>query len=154
MDTFKFSQHTIEVFENDELADIVYQFIKGRNYFMLQRFEKDTLLQKIQTQFPFVVDIQLQREASIGVGMGVESVENDIVDVEPVESEMIESEMIESESVEGETIEGEVVESEVVESEVVEKADASLLWATGNVLGVDVSFAEPLFKVRLGEKAF
>jgi hypothetical protein len=64
MDTFKFSQGTIDTFTNDELASIVYHSIRGRNYFMLQWFRRDNLLADIQSQFPFVTSVQLQRESS------------------------------------------------------------------------------------------
>ena len=65
MDTFRFSQASLEMFEDDDLANLIYQFIKGKNYFMLQWFGRDDLLRDIQAQFPFVVDIQLQREESL-----------------------------------------------------------------------------------------
>ena len=155
MDTFKFSQATISTFENDELANIVYHYIKGKNFFMLQRFEKDSLLKAIQTEFPFFTNVQLQREANITNNAppsegGIEggSSDNEIPsngdDLPPSEGE-----------IEGGSNDNEIPsENNETEPEPTEKFDITLLQTTGNVLGVDLTFKEPFLRVKLGEQEF
>jgi hypothetical protein len=169
MDTFRFSQNTIEDFENDELAEIIYQFIKGKNFFMLQRFEKNELLKKIQQQFPFVTDIQFQREASSTIkelneehspqddltlsGDALEQTEDTLEQTEAA-LEQTGNALAQTEDDASEQTGDALETTGTNENNSVNEIDIFALQTTGNVLGIDLKFAEPLFKVKLGGKEF
>jgi hypothetical protein len=58
----KFSQATEETFDDIELFNAISSALKGKNFYMLQYFQKDTILEAIQAQFPFVADMHFQME--------------------------------------------------------------------------------------------
>lgn len=59
----KFSQTTEQTFYDIELFNLVTKELKGRNFYMLQYFQKDAVLRNIQNAFPFVAGISFQMEA-------------------------------------------------------------------------------------------
>ncbi|MDR3168786.1 MAG: hypothetical protein LBU27_03355 [Candidatus Peribacteria bacterium] len=59
----KFSQATEETFYDIELFNAVSNALKGKNFYMLQYFQKDAILERIQAQFPFIADMHFQMEA-------------------------------------------------------------------------------------------
>jgi hypothetical protein len=87
MEKVKWSEQTVAIYEDIDLFNIITAAIKGKNYYMLATFQKDTILAQAQAKFPFVQDLHFQLE-------------------------------------------------------------------TGNTLGIDITFTDPLFKVKLGEKQF
>ena len=57
----KFSEDTIATYQDIELFNMISNEVKWKNYYILSS-KKNDLLSKIQKQFPFVWDIQLQLE--------------------------------------------------------------------------------------------
>lgn len=57
----KFSEDTIATYQDIELFNTISNEVKWKNYYILSS-KKNDLLSKIQKQFPFVWDIQLQLE--------------------------------------------------------------------------------------------
>ena len=57
----KFSEDTLSTYQDIELFNLITNEVKWKNYYILSS-NKDELLSKIQKEFPFVWDIQLQLE--------------------------------------------------------------------------------------------
>lgn len=57
----KFSEDTIATYQDIELFNLISDQVKWQNYYILSS-NKDELLSKVQKQFPFVWEIQLQLE--------------------------------------------------------------------------------------------
>lgn len=57
----KFSEDTLSTYQDIELFNLISNEVKWKNYYILSS-HKDELLSKIQKDFPFVWDIQLQLE--------------------------------------------------------------------------------------------
>ena len=87
MKQVKWSEQTLATYEDIDLFNIISAEIKGQNYYMLNQFKKDVILNKAKEQFPFLDEMTIQLE-------------------------------------------------------------------TGNTLGIDLTFHEPILKVRLEEKEF
>ena len=87
MNQVKRSEQTLATYEDIDIFNIISAEIKGQNYYVLNQFKKDTILDKAKQQFPFLNKMTIQLE-------------------------------------------------------------------TGNTLGIDLTFHEPIFKVKLGEQEF
>jgi hypothetical protein len=75
MEKVKRSQHTIETYEDIELFNSIVSAIKGKNYYMLNAFQKSRLLANIQVTFPFVQAIHFQLETGHTLGVDLEFIE-------------------------------------------------------------------------------
>jgi hypothetical protein len=135
----KFSQATEETFYDIELFNAVSTAIKGKNFYVLQYFQKEHILKQIQRQFPFVIDMQFQMEAK-PIITGEEVAISQDETVVGTGSETIETDG----SVQIDT--GGKVESLAVL--------AALEPIKGGILGVDLKFKDPVLKVKLGGKEF
>lgn len=62
IESVKFSQTSIDTFEDIELYNLIYHTLKGRNYYVLTRFQKDAVIADIHSQFPFIQDLDFQLE--------------------------------------------------------------------------------------------
>ncbi|MBO4204131.1 hypothetical protein J5893_04925 [bacterium] len=58
----RFSQQTLETYEDIDLFNTVYRAVKDKNFYMLIRFDKEEVLAAIQEDFPQIQDIRFQLE--------------------------------------------------------------------------------------------
>jgi hypothetical protein len=72
MEKVKWSEHTIETYEDIDLFNIIAAEIKGKNYYMLNAFQKNDILAKAQVSFPFVSAIHFQLETGHTLGIDLE----------------------------------------------------------------------------------
>ncbi|MDD4714336.1 MAG: hypothetical protein PHT72_02560 [Candidatus Absconditabacteria bacterium] len=71
IEKIKFSQGTIDYYEDIELFNALTTQVKNQNYFMLNRFKKHDILHSIQATHPFVTDINFQLETGNTLGINV-----------------------------------------------------------------------------------
>ncbi|MDR2415991.1 MAG: hypothetical protein LBD75_05300 [Candidatus Peribacteria bacterium] len=71
MEKVKWSEQTIAIYEDIDLFSIITAAVKGKNYYMLMTFQKDTILAQAQAKFPFVQDIHFQLETGNTLGIDI-----------------------------------------------------------------------------------
>jgi hypothetical protein len=71
MEKVKWSEQTVATYEDLDLFNIITSAIKGKNYYMLTTFQKESILAQAQAKFPFVQDLHFQLETGNTLGIDV-----------------------------------------------------------------------------------
>lgn len=123
----KFSQRTLETYEDIDLFNEVFRQVKGKNFFLLKWFHQQELLAALQERFPQIAAIQIQLE----------------VDQAPSDTPEHASASL-----------AEQLLAQTAEKKLTQHIKKRSQTTTGGILGVEISFQDPLFVVKLGDKKF
>lgn len=146
IENIKFSQATIDTFEDVDLYNEIYNIVKGENYYVLKYLKKTEIITQIKQKFPIIESISFQMELkeekkadvsmlwreisqSIPWNTGLAAVLRWNVSVSDYQAENIKS----------------------WEIEIPERKTVSNKWW---ILGVDIKFIKPTFIVKLWNKRF
>lgn len=62
IENIKFSQATIDTFEDVDLYNEIYNIVKGENYYVLKYLKKTEIITQIKQKFPIIESISFQME--------------------------------------------------------------------------------------------